>query len=791
MPKTGPKLSPPGSPGLEIVCSKSGDSTPAEKLHLVHEIAKWQGASDILHSWTRKDILQILFAATGKERKYTGLPKQKIIQLLLKMVSEKDQEEAKVIIPLQTVPAQTHDMLSRKQKKKDKEQQSRIPVTTLAFSTPEKGVSDESRRTCKNLACKAALSPDDKFCKRCSCCICYQFDDNKDPSLWLVCNSDAPYHGASCGLSYHVECVLRKEESQISKESWLINGDGSFRCISCGKINGLIECWKKQLSIAKDARRVGVLCYRVYLGHRLLSAAVRCKALHELVETAMSKLEEEVGPLKEVSPSMARGIVSRLSTGVEAQKLCETALEKAQTLFESSFQTRTDTMPLSQSNHDVSISATPAASNYLFSNPASVQIQHVYGNSVRLILSEDVFRSPPGIIGCRLWHRKVEDPRYSEQPTLDMSRSGAYTISDLQTQTEYVYRVVAFTEKGELDHIEFRCSERCDDKQHNFETKKAAEPRTSYKLCNVDLNVSAEEEAVQNCDASSPKVRDLGKIMQAAFATKRDRETCELESRDENSTPERKRFCSLLHTAESEDAHGDSISALDEERATVETGMGNSSHGTADSQKDSTNSSDTNQVLEVPKRERENNSKNDMEVVPFEFSNAVPPLNACKLETSRAGISKQVRKKSKTVSKDRSSRPKNMMSSAEAAPATASKKRSKSSDLLDCKTTLTNVGHVSAENVNGSPEPNYEYCVKVIRRLECAGYIQKDFRLKFLTWFSLRATSQEKKIVGVFVETMLDDPASLAGQLVDTFSEGICSKRATVLRNSFCSKLWH
>jgi hypothetical protein len=35
---------------------------------------------------------------------------------------------------------------------------------------------------------------------------------------------------------------------------------------------------------------------------------------------------------------------------------------------------------------------------------------------------------------------------------------------------------------------------------------------------------------------------------------------------------------------------------------------------------------------------------------------------------------------------------------------------------------------------------------------------------------------------------MIDDPSSLAGQLVDSFSDIISTKRQ---RNGFCSKLWH
>ncbi|CAA0837351.1 VIN3-like protein 2 [Striga hermonthica] len=81
-------------------------------------------------------------------------------------------------------------------------------------------------------------------------------------------------------------------------------------------------------------------------------------------------------------------------------------------------------------------------------------------------------------------------------------------------------------------------------------------------------------------------------------------------------------------------------------------------------------------------------------------------------------------------------------------------------------------------NNNGIEEKkDFEYYVKVIRRLESDGYIQTAFRQKFLTWYSLRATSREVRVVRVFVDTFLEDPESLAGQLVDAFSDIVSNKK--------------
>lgn len=77
-----------------------------------------------------------------------------------------------------------------------------------------------------------------------------------------------------------------------------------------------------------------------------------------------------------------------------------------------------------------------------------------------------------------------------------------------------------------------------------------------------------------------------------------------------------------------------------------------------------------------------------------------------------------------------------------------------------------------------------EKCVKVIRWLERGGHIDKTFRVRFLTWFSLSSSAQEQSVVNTFVQTLEDDPSSLAGQLLDAFAEVVSTKRPN---NGFCS----
>lgn len=73
-----------------------------------------------------------------------------------------------------------------------------------------------------------------------------------------------------------------------------------------------------------------------------------------------------------------------------------------------------------------------------------------------------------------------------------------------------------------------------------------------------------------------------------------------------------------------------------------------------------------------------------------------------------------------------------------------------------------------------------EHCVKIIRQLEVSGYVEKIFRQKFLTWYSLRATAQEINVVKTFIDIFKDDSIALAEQLVDTFSDCILRKRSAI-----------
>lgn len=87
-------------------------------------------------------------------------------------------------------------------------------------------------------------------------------------------------------------------------------------------------------------------------------------------------------------------------------------------------------------------------------------------------------------------------------------------------------------------------------------------------------------------------------------------------------------------------------------------------------------------------------------------------------------------------------------------------------------------------------ESDYEYSVRVVKLLEQEGHINEYFRVKFLTWFSLKATRQERRVVSVFIDALIDDPPILAEQLVHTFKDELSCEQKPVHGNGFCTKLF-
>ncbi|XP_051132530.1 VIN3-like protein 1 [Andrographis paniculata] len=565
---------------------------------------------------------------------------------------------------------------------------------------------------CKNSACRAALSAEDTFCKRCSCCICHLFDDNKDPSLWLECTSESG-SGDSCGLSCHIECALQRGKVGVVVLGLLMQLDGSYCCASCGKVSGILGCWKKQLIIAKDARRVDVLCYRICLSYKLLDGTSRFNELHEFVKDAKAKLETEVGPVDGVSARMARGIVSRLSVAADVQRLCSLAVEKADELMN---------LKSVAAVHSIEGSL-PAACKFLF--------EEVTSSSIVVTLIELSSTTDDEIEGYKLWYCRTKDEVYPQEPACVFPREKRRVwIPKLQPCTEYSIRVLSYTNSGDFGHSEVKCFTKSveiihknhnsmaenlmNDISHNGESSSAKHQRTPS---DIELD-------------SGFKVRDLGKILRLALAQ------------------DRGYFESFCGASEMEKCFGNPnvVKIEDQEPRLPPVAR----------------QLDLN-VASVP-------DLNEEFTLPIEsFRDEGNGCTFGQAVESDDAFSHEVLRKSGEVPAVDSN-----------VAGCQKRKNPANGEIQDSDSTLS--------NESGCLDENFEYCVKIIRWLECENYIKKDFRLKLLTWFSLRSTEQERRVVNTFIQTLIDDPSSLAGQLVDSFSDIVSSKKP---RNGVCNEFWH
>lgn len=582
--------------GLVLDPAKCGGLPLEEKRELVREIAQWsEDAPDILSSFSRKELLEIICAEMGKERKYSGFTKRRMIEHLLKLIS-KNSKRKNTDNDLEFSLAKSPNGA-----KKHKKNESPIQLPTNPDCVQGVSISESEVKTllCPNVACRATLSQVDGFCKRCSCCVCHHYDDNKDPSLWLTCDSDPPNEGDSCGMSCHIKCALKHERTGILKNCKRGKLDGRFYCVSCGKINDIMSTWRKQLLVAKEARRVDVLCLRISLCHKILDGTERYKDLHKRVDTAAKKLKKELGPLDRVCEKMGRGIVNRLACGTEVQKLCASALDAFDALC-----TQPYTCTVNQQNMLT----------------CQIRFEESFPTSVVIVLDYDD-RLFEEFLGCRIWHRKSTLKAYPEKPSCIVLRpEKKFKICDLQPCTEYVCRVSLFS---------------CTIIFGTWEAKWVTPP--SIGMCAL---VADEQDGII----------------------------------DENP----RKFFQVL--------------------------------------------SDCDKSVTVDQTAK---------------LRSINDINATHI-VSLGSI-----------------------------PITPSK--------VDTRQDLVGLSNKMQEELNS----NYEYCVKVIKSLERDGHLSIDFRVKFLTWFSLKATMQERRVVSAFVDTMVDDPPSLAEQLIDSFADEICSERNT------------
>ncbi|KAJ3676885.1 hypothetical protein LUZ60_002609 [Juncus effusus] len=290
--------------------SKCRKLNTEQKCGLIREISKWpQNATEKLQSWSRKDLLEILCVEMGKERKYPGMTKSKMIDQLFRVISAKKTQQKKKILPEPSTDSESSQeedadeapahKPSKRQRKTDCP--TRLPIENISeVLKREKVIINNSRVLCNNIACGGVIGEKEEICKRCSCWVCRKNDGNRDPSVWIFCGS--------CGAGFHVACGIG-------------NWNPGF-CVGCGKEIDLLGCIKTQLRIAKTTRRLDVLHHRLSLSRRLSNPVQKHKSINEIIDSAIKKLETVIGVTEPV-----RGFVEKVPVGTEVQRLCGAALD--------------------------------------------------------------------------------------------------------------------------------------------------------------------------------------------------------------------------------------------------------------------------------------------------------------------------------------------------------------------------------------------------------------------------------------------------------------------------------
>lgn len=386
-----------------------------------------------------------------------------------------------------------------------------------------------------------------------------------------------------------------------------------------------------------------------------------------------------------------------------------------------------------------------------------IKFEDILSSSVTVVLGSEDGPAPAmsqELVGYSLWYREAQTDDYPLGPAYTIHEpKRRFLVTGLAPATEYVFKVSAFGNSGELAKWEMNLN--TVDVVKDVEMDSVDEGASLQQLETQKENSSGLSHPSSEGDESnnSTVYRDLNKSPASCFGYSDKPEVLDLEKLPEE-TP--KNF-DVLEPLEREETPRRSVSALDEEP-------------------NSANSTEQNIVSDVPKSDNESNAptRDEMTIVPYTHTESSLPLTPCRMENAKEASGRSGR------AKPCNSMLENGEKKTEREPhvGSSSKKRVGGKCEALCPK-------------EGSLEREYEYCVKVIRWLECEGHIETNFRVKFLTWFSLRATLQERKIVSVYIDTLIDDPGSLAGQLVDSFSEVLCSKGRPPLPTGFCMQLWH
>lgn len=404
----------------------------------------------------------------------------------------------------------------------------------------------------------------------------------------------------------------------------------------------------------------------------------------------------------------------------------------------------------------------------------SIRFEDVCSTSLTVIFgSEDP--STENVISYRLWHRKSDDLEYPVEPTCTMlAPNRRFTFTDLTPSSEYVMKVVSFKDTKELGMGEVQFSTSCN--EDNI-PKRSQSPATN---CSSLSNPSSVEDETNNGIPYHDHEHD-----QDQKEKREDSYPGYCKSAEKTISANLSNEAMKCAGIDEGKPAGDSVFASDDEH---EPGIGVSIpkvHLLAECH---------HQMLGDEKEGTGTGS--GMGCVPFVLgtsSEAGLPITPCKLEIFKDGLgSRNGRPKPKPITATTTTTMMDLDDDDDDGSGKGDEPQAGSSSKKQQRQQQQQQPDEECA-VNGASDRDFEYYVKVIRWLECEGHIEKNFRQKFLTWYSLRATSQQVGIVKVFVDTLLEDPPSLAEQLMDTFSEAISSKRSSVVPvpPGFCMKLWH
>lgn len=397
----------------------------------------------------------------------------------------------------------------------------------------------------------------------------------------------------------------------------------------------------------------------------------------------------------------------------------------------------------------------PAACRFLF--------EEVTSSSVVIVLVELSSQAPSNVEGYKLWYCKTREETHQKDPICVIPKSQKRVmISNLQPCTEYSFRIISYTESGDLGHSEAKCFTKSVEiiyKSSNS-TIMAHGDKENPLIEGMSSGAKREPKSTKAAEYLSDfKVRELGKVLQMAWAQENGsfERLCRIDS---------EKCCGVTKLVKPEKAEQHQLPVVSRELDLNVVSV-----------------PDLNEVLTPPVESLRDegiiySSAQDVELDEEDGSQDMVTEKNCLAISHGSGDSQTWARGLGGEVPDVDSR------------GGLCRKRSASTNVeaRDSDSTLIDGSPLRFPNGSGCLDENFEYCVKIIRWLECEGHIKQEFRLKLLTWFSLRSTEQERRVVNTFIHTLIDEPSSLAGQLEDAFSDMISNKRP---RNGFCSKLWH